>query len=457
MTMKDKGFLKRFLFAVVLMSLTGTVLATDGYFSLAYGTKSKGMGGAGVALYQNSLFGVSNPAGLVRLGTSYGVSAGLFMPNRSYEVTGERSIPSTFPPAFGLEPGKVTSDSKMFLMPAIAANYQLTEKDAIGLSIYGNGGMNTNYPVKTYYSTYLDNPVMPDGSNPMAGVSSPTGVNLMQLFGALQYSRALGDHWSIGVGGIVAWQSFEAKGLQAFGNFGMSSDPTSLTNNGASTAFGFGGKVGLLGEIISGLSVGATFQTPIYMSEFDEYKGLFAEAGKFNVPANWTAGVAWKPTSKITLAFDVKQIYYSQVKSIGNVMNINALLPMYMDGNGAFQNNPAYVPLGSDEGSGFGWEDMTIFKIGAEYQMAEKSTVRLGFSHGNNPVPESEVMFNILAPGVVENHLTIGFTQLIGKSALDFAVVHAFKNSITGVNPLDGAQTIELTMSQWEFEIGFRF
>ncbi len=455
--MKNKRFVKDLIFIVVLMCLSGTVVATDGYFSLAYGTKSKGMGGAGVALYQNSLFGASNPAGLVRLGSSYGVAAGLFMPDRSYEVTGARSIPSTFPPAFGLEPGKVTSDSKMFLMPALAANFMLSENDAIGVTLYGNGGMNTNYPAKTYYSTYLDNPVMPDGSNPMAGVTSPTGVNLMQMFGAVQYSRALGDHWSLGLGGIVAWQSFEAKGLQAFGNFGMSSDPTALTNNGASTAFGFGGKIGLLGEIIPGLSVGATFQTPIFMGEFDEYKGLFAEAGKFNVPANWTAGVAWNPTSKLTLAFDVKQIFYSKVKSIGNVMSINALLPMYMDGNGAFQTNPQYVPLGSDEGSGFGWDDMTIFKIGAEYQVAQNSQIRLGFSHGNNPVKESEVMFNILAPGVVENHLTLGFTQMFGKSAVDFAVVHAFKNSVKGTNPLDPAQTIEISMSQWEFEIGFRF
>lgn len=441
----------------IILTLSEVASATDGYFSLAYGTRSKGMGGAGIALYETSLFGANNPAGLVRYGKGYGAAVGLFSPNRSYTVTGNPSVPSSFPPAFGLAPGKITSDSKYFVMPSVAANFMVDSQSALGVAIYGNGGMNTDYDTKTFYSQYLDGAVMPDGSNPMQGVSKPTGVNLMQLFAAVQYSRAIGENWSIGISAIGGWQSFEAKGLQAFVNFGMSQSPANVTNRGADKAFGVGGKVGVLGKLTDQLSIGATFQTPIWMQAFDKYKGLFAEKGKFDIPANWSAGLAYRPCGKMNFAIDFKQIFYSKVNSVGNPLSTMALMPMVPNGSGGFINNPQYTPLGSNNGSGFGWKDMFIIKVGGEYMVAPSSTIRIGYSHGNSPVKSSEVLFNILAPGVIENHLTAGFTQTFGNKALDFAFVYAFNKKVTGSNPLDPAQTIKLQMSQWEFEVGFRF
>ena len=154
---------------------------------------------------------------------------------------------------------------------------------------------------------------------------------------------------------------------------------------------------------------------------------------------------------------DVKQIFYSKVKSIGNRLNTMALMPMVPNGSGGYMGNPMYTPLGSDNGSGFGWKDMFVVKVGGEYMVSEKSTLRVGFSHGQSPVPSSEVLFNILAPGVVESHITAGYTRNIGTKALDFAVVYALNNKISGSNPLDPAQQVELQMNQFEFEIGFRF
>ena len=41
------------------------------------------------------------------------------------------------------------------------------------------------------------------------------------------------------------------------------------------------------------------------------------------------------------------------------------------------------------------------------------------------------------------------------KSELDFSLMYAFENDVTGPNPLDPAQTITLTMDQWEIGIGY--
>lgn len=44
---------------------------TNGYMSHGYGTTSKGMAGAGMALPQDTLSVYNNPAGLTRLGRRY--------------------------------------------------------------------------------------------------------------------------------------------------------------------------------------------------------------------------------------------------------------------------------------------------------------------------------------------------------------------------------------------------
>ncbi len=78
--------------------------------------------------------------------------------------------------------------------------------------------------------------------------------------------------------------------------------------------------------------------------------------------------------------------------------------------------------------------------------------------YGAQPVPASEVMFNILAPGVVEHHATFGLSKEIGAGrAVNLAITRAFSQSVTGTNPLElpGRQQITLTMSQWDVEVGY--
>ena len=190
------------------------------------------------------------------------------------------------------------------------------------------------------------------------------------------------------------------------------------------------------------LFIGASYQTKIFMSEFDDYRGLFAEQGDFDIPSNWTVGVAYRVTPALTVLADVQTIYYSEVDSIGNPL----------------LNNLFSSRLGSDTGAGFGWDDMTVFKLGVQWQSSEEWIWRGGFSYGEQPIPSSEVLFNILAPGVIEYHATLGVTKRIGSNhELDFAVMRGFPKEIEGPNPLDPQQTIKLKMDQWEFSVGYTY
>ena len=404
---------------VVCLALAPAVEATNGYYTHGYGTKSKGLAGAGVAFPQEIMIAGTNPAGLAFLGKRYEVGVAVFNPNRSYTVEGN---PSGFPGTFGLVPGTVESDSNYFYIPHLGANWQLNEANTLGVVIYGHGGMNTDYDFAAFRA------------------SKPTGVNLSQLFVGVPWAIQFGDKHAVSIMPVFVYQEFEAQGFMSFAPF--SSNPAKLSDNGKDTSTGYGAKIGYMGKWFEKFSFGASYQSEMEMDEFGEYAGLFAEQGGFNIPATWTAGIAVHPTDAFTFVMDLQRIYYSDIKSVGN----------------PFLPNLQTARLGDDNGAGFGWEDMDVVKIGVQYDPANSWTWRFGYSYGAQPIPGSEVMFNIISPGIMEDHLTFGFTKKLGESrGLNIALMYAPEVTVTGPNPLEapGAQTIELAMDQVEFEISY--
>ena len=88
--------------------------------------------------------------------------------------------------------------------------------------------------------------------------------------------------------------------------------------------------------------------------------------------------------------------------------------------------------LGCDSCRGFGWSSVNVFKLGAEYQYNPKLILRAGYNHTDNPIQGRDVTFNMIAPGVVKDHVTMGFSYDVSKdSEITMAYMHAFKNSVT--------------------------
>jgi long-chain fatty acid transport protein len=403
--------------------LIQTSYATDGYFRNGYGIKYSALAGSGIAVSLSSLGAINNPASIINLNNQLEFNLSLFSPMRDYTITGN---PSGLEGTFGLTPGKIESDKTSFFFPTLGGNMKVADNMAIALSIYGNGGMNTDYPTATFYDP----------------TSPGTGVNLEQMFVSGSYAIEFVKNHSLGVSAIFGWQRFAAKGLIAFSMF--SSDPADLTGNSFSTSTGFGFKIGYQGKLTDWLKVGAAYQSKMMMSEFDRYAGLFAQQGDFDIPSSWTAGVAVMPHKDWTLLLDVKQILYSEIKAINNPMLPNLQTSL----------------LGYDDGAGFGWKDVLAVKFGAMFTGVEGWDFMAGYSYNQNPIPETEVMFNILAPAVVQNHVTAGFTKHIGtQNEVSLAFMYALDNSVTGENPLEypGQQTIKIAMRQWQVEIGYAF
>jgi long-chain fatty acid transport protein len=180
------------------------------------------------------------------------------------------------------------------------------------------------------------------------------------------------------------------------------------------------------------------------MTKFEKYEDLFAEQGDFDIPENFGAGLAFQATPKLVFGFDIVRINYSKVKSIAN---------------GGPTTNMSGAPLGADNGLGFGWDDQTIYKLGAAYEINPAWTVRAGWNHADNPIPNDETLFNVLAPATVEDHLTLGATwTLKNKQEITFHYMHAFEKKIKGSNSVPagfGGGEADIKMYQDAFGIAW--
>jgi long-chain fatty acid transport protein len=432
------------------MALPGSALATNGYFSHGYGHKSKGMAGTGVAKSLDSMDAVLNPANMVNAGNRIDLGVALFSQQRSYTV--EQVGPFLGPEtgAFSLVPGTFDSDNELFAIPNFGWNMMIDDVSSFGVSVAGNGGMNSEYKDVTTPTPAGPFEIGTYGAGQVPGADPVAGVDLMQLVVAPTYARKINDNAQWGATLLLAAARFKATGLATFGGF--STDPAALTDNGYETVFGAGVKLGISGEVAPGLSLGASWQSKVSMSEMDKYAGLFAEQGAFDIPQTWTLGAAWDVNDQNTLLFDVQWINYSDIPSLNNPMLPNLFQCFGGDPNSC---------LGGDNGPGFGWENITVYKLGYQYD-AGPWQARAGFSTNDQPIPDSEVMFNILAPGVVEDHWTAGFSMDVGKnSGLDFSFMYAPTVKVKGANPLaahpsvGNTQNIEIQMKQYEFGVNY--
>lgn len=455
--------------AAMVTGLASTASATNGYFSSAYGTIAQGLAGATTALPQSAAAAATNPAGMSVIGNQVDIGLKFFSPNRGYTANNDAAAPpctGCLPPP-SLMPGAHYSEDNLWLVPNMGFNYRLDEASTIGVGAVVNGGLATRYEEATFRNfaapdnllvapgpvsgTYVPAGFDPDPSNPQPNNINPngiytasdeTGVELVQVLANVSYAREVFADQHLGISPILAVQRFKAYGLEPFK--AVSWSPDSVTNRGYDYSIGGGVRVGYYGEFLDGMvNLGASYQTKLWMTPFQKYKGLFADEGQFDVPPTVNAGISVKPLPELALSFEYQRMFYEDVPAISNSNNVA------LGGS---------TVLGIDGGLGFGWQDMDVFKFGAQYAVREDVTLRMGYSYSTQFAPEDANLFNILAPATVQNHLSFGASwQPTQDFTVHAAFTHAFENSVEGNNVNTSSQTWDLHMNQNMMEVGISY
>lgn len=383
--------------APALLLAATSANATDGYFQHGFGARQKALGGAGVADGRDATTTSLNPAGLVHSGNEVSAAVSWFNPHRGFDA------PASV--------GSIDSLQEDFFVPNFAASYRLLPGsivDAVGVTVYGNGGLSTNY-----------------GGNFFGGTGK-SGVDLQQALISFGAAKQFGN-LSVGIAPTLLRQRFKARGLQAFGL-----DP----NPSNDVSWGAGVRGGVEWQVAPAIRLAVAGSSKIYAQKFEGYEGLFAEGGDFDIPPSLQAGIAVDITPRLTALIDYKRIWYGSVASISNP-----------------STNP--FPLGLDNGPGFGWQDIDVIKAGLEWRATDDLTLRAGYSYATSALQSRDVFFNILAPAAVQHHITGGLEYALNDLwSVELAGLYAPEGSVSGLSPLGPT---ELRMHQYDVTVGVKY
>jgi long-chain fatty acid transport protein len=396
----------------IFVALFGVIAASG-----TPGVKSQSVGGAGIAFPQNGLAAAANPAGTGLVDTQINFDMSVFTGRRGVEIVGN-SVP-------GVNGHYDGSGKKYLFIPDFGYVTKLSDSTSFGFASYG-GGSDTEYnnnPFKAF------------------GGSGRAKLSLEQVYLKPSFAYKLNEQHTFGVGINFVLQRLDVEGLQGFTSY--SAYPDNMTNKEHSMSMGAGIHLGWIGQLTKDLTLGATWSSKVLMSRFDEYKGFFNDGGRLNIPETYGIGVAFKTTPALTLTADLQRIKYGSVDAVAHPLS------------NLFAGNL----LGSRNGPGFGWRDVNVIKVGAIYEVSPELTLRAGYNHTDQQTPSDQTLFNVMAPVVSQDYLSLGGTwKSSPKEEWSAYYLHAFRKQLDGVNSIPtilGGGNANIYMEANMFGIGY--
>ncbi|OAB30427.1 long-chain fatty acid transport protein [Flavobacterium fryxellicola] len=348
-----------------------TLFAQSGHLMQGVGAANMSMGGASTAQPIDISGALKwNPAAISAFeGSTISLNVGLFVANPQ--------ISSTVPTPNGPMSGTSTDVKSNSIMPSLGFVYgKKDSKHTFGAFAFGVSGFGVDFPEST------TNPInMPQS---MGGFGNLTS-NYMMLQTGLSYAYKLSKSVSIGVSPNFNIATLELK-PNPTANPTMAGYPT--TNNAIAT--GFGGQIGIFYQNEEGFKLGASYKTEQQFSNF-EFENTYLDNSrsensfKMYFPAIYSLGVGYS-NSKLDLAFDFRQVEYSRTEGFED-----------------------YGWSATGAVKGFGWKDMQVLSLGAQYKGIKKLPLRVGYTYNTNPIKPELAFFSASAPAVIQNAYQFGF------------------------------------------------
>lgn len=196
---------------LIVATLFATALASHpaqaggGYFILGYGPLAGQSAGTSTAFGFDSFAGSSNPAKLSMTNDRLDLGVILFNPYRRISRSGAADADYDF---------TTTSKNSLFVLPEAGYSRRLNDRFSWGVSLYGNGGLNTEYHGDTGVPGSNRNPAAcGDRPGNFFGGCGKLGFDLSQIILAPTLAWTISDHYSFGITPLLAFQQFKAYGL----------------------------------------------------------------------------------------------------------------------------------------------------------------------------------------------------------------------------------------------------
>ena len=289
------------------------------------------------------------------------------------------AIGGIFPPTSRF--GTARSDSGVVSNLATGVSFRLRDdsKTTFGLGVFGMVGGGVNYAGSN--STPILTPRQPPNYFGVGPIYSSTSF----LAIALTASQQVTDKLAIGGGPVVCTgpasfaPAFFAPGPKDA--YGLNTFPNA-TN--ARPFWGAGFQIGLLYNLNPSWNLGFSYKSPIWQERYGFNSSVPDLAARrigvqAQVPEIISWGIAYKGFQKALIDLDLRYLDYANTTLYGT------------------------KPLDG----GLGWSSVFALALGGQYQATEKLTLRAGYLYNTNPIKGTNTLFNIQAPGFMQQMLAL--------------------------------------------------
>jgi long-chain fatty acid transport protein len=312
-------------------------------------------------------------------------------------------------PAAGMA-GSTDSDTGVFPLPTIGLAYLPEDsKFSFGLGVFALAGFGVDYAASS--------------TNPVLTARPPNGIGfgpVYSQFEVLQLSPSvayrLTDRLSVAAGPALdlAILSVDpavfAPPDNASGN-GFASYPTGTHSQ---TTWGGGFIAGVYYKADT-WGLGASVKSPQWLDTFrynsaDQVGHPRTLTFSLDLPMIVSVGAAYSGWDRWLLAVDLRYLDYHNVDGLGDR---------------GFTADSAL--------RGVGWRSIFAVAAGAQYQLTDALSLRLGYTWNQTTVPDSQSFVNALSPVIIEHTVYAGASwKVTDDFTLSVAYLHGFQNSIAG-------------------------
>jgi long-subunit fatty acid transport protein len=194
------------------------------------------------------------------------------------------------------------------------------------------------------------------------------------------------------------------------------------------TGYGWNGSVGALIRPTHSVELGLAWKSSTTIISNGAASGdvyaQFAALGLTGVPSTFNysaqvrnvlpqsllANVAWRVNQRWLFAFQTDWV---------NWHNAFVTLPVTLTNGTNAAINGLLNSTTLQDGVPLGWKDQYSFHVGAERLLTERTSLRFGYAHANDPVPSSTL--TPLTAAIMSNQISTGLVYHPGRSSFEFA------------------------------------
>jgi len=398
--------LRRTILVLVCASLsTALAWAGNGHLLHGVGAVNSSMGGAGVALLEDSIAALHvNPALLVKAqGNQISFSSEFFKDGLAVEARVANTTTAT------------DATTQLGVIPAFGwMAHKPDTPIGLGFGLLGEAGFRTDYPQDS--SDFLLLP-QPDGFGRIFTDLSIVKIPIAMAF-QVNPKLAVGASFNV-YRGSLAIQPLPVvqPDCSSDGNCWLPGASNQVSR------FGLGFQVGMYYEFNPMISFGVSYTTKQWFQQYQwnsfiENPNLAtfgtARILRFNLdgPQNVQFGVGLHPTKKLSIAADGKFIKYRGVVGIGEEAGVDTVNHKLL---------------------GIGWRNIWVGMLGAEYKMNDRVTLRAGYNHGQTPIRSDFTVTSMGTPSTFQKHFCLGAgLAVMPHISMDLGFYVVPKETVTG-------------------------